>query len=137
MSLGTSGSSDGTDTVSQAVNRAADAGIIPVVAAGNSGPARYTIGSPGAAAKAITVAAMADPNELGFGLASFSSRGPTRDERVKPDIAAPGVAIMAPKANTTSQYVAYSGTSMATPSDGPTPLCDPSTAVALFSLQQL
>jgi subtilisin family serine protease len=58
MSLGTSGSSDGTDTVSQAVNRAADAGIIPVVAAGNSGPGRATIGAPGAAEKAITVAAL-------------------------------------------------------------------------------
>lgn len=57
MSLGTSGSSDGTDTVSMAVNRAADAGIIPVVAAGNSGPARYTVGSPGAAEKAITMSA--------------------------------------------------------------------------------
>jgi serine protease AprX len=57
MSLGTAGSSDGSDTVSQAVNRAADAGIIPVVAAGNAGPARYTIGAPGAAEKAITVGA--------------------------------------------------------------------------------
>jgi subtilisin family serine protease len=57
MSLGTSGSSDGTDTVSQAVNRAADAGIIPVVAAGNAGPAPYTLGSPGAAEKAITMGA--------------------------------------------------------------------------------
>jgi serine protease AprX len=57
MSLGTSGSSDGNDTVSQAVNRAADAGIIPVVAAGNAGPGRYTIGAPGAAEKAITIVA--------------------------------------------------------------------------------
>lgn len=122
MSLGTSGSSDGTDTLSQAVNRAADEGIIPVIAAGNSGPGRYTVGSPGAAAKAITVAAMADPGEGGFNLATFSSRGPTRDERIKPDIAAPGVNITAPKANTASSYVTYSGTSMATPFDGTTPL---------------
>jgi serine protease AprX len=56
MSLGTSGSSDGTDTVSQAVNRAADAGIIPVIAAGNAGPSRFTVGAPGAAEKAITIA---------------------------------------------------------------------------------
>lgn len=115
MSLGTSGSSDGTDTVSQAVNRAADAGIIPVIAAGNSGPARFTVGSPGAAEKAITVAAMQDLAEGGFGLASFSSRGPTRDNRIKPDIGAPGVNIMAPRANSGNQYVSYSGTSMATP----------------------
>jgi len=56
MSLGTDGSSDGSDTLSQAVNRAADQGIIPVIAAGNAGPRRYTLGSPGAAAKAVTIA---------------------------------------------------------------------------------
>ncbi|HLO03309.1 MAG TPA: S8 family serine peptidase [Symbiobacteriaceae bacterium] len=115
MSLGTSGSSDGTDIVSQAVNRAAEAGIIPVVAAGNSGPTRYTVGSPGAAAGAITVGAMADPNEQGYQLAGFSSRGPTQDNRIKPEIVAPGVTISAPRAGSSNGYVNYSGTSMATP----------------------
>lgn len=115
MSLGTQGASDGTDIVSQAVNRAAEAGIIPVVAAGNSGPSRYTIGSPGAAAGAITVGAMADPSEMGYQLATFSSRGPTQDNRIKPEIVAPGVTISAPRANSTNGYVNFSGTSMATP----------------------
>jgi len=58
---------------------------------------------------------MADIAEGGFHLASFSSRGPTRDDRMKPEISAPGVNISAPKANSTNQYVSYSGTSMATP----------------------
>lgn len=115
MSLGTSGPADGTDGVSQAVNRAVAAGMAVVAAAGNGGPARATIGSPGAATGAITVAAMADPGEKGFYLAPFSSRGPTRDGRSKPDIAAPGVNVMAPRAGTGNGYVAYSGTSMATP----------------------
>ncbi|HBT49004.1 MAG: Subtilisin-like serine protease [Caldanaerobacter subterraneus] len=115
LSLGTSTSSDGTDSTSLAVNRAVDSGIVVVVAAGNSGPAKYTIGSPGAAEKAITVAAMADVGELGFNLASFSSRGPTADGRIKPDIAAPGYNITAAKANSVNGYVTYSGTSMATP----------------------
>jgi len=115
LSLGTSTSSDGTDSTSLAVNGAVDSGIVVVVAAGNSGPARYTIGSPGAAEKAITVAAMADVGELGFNLASFSSRGPTADGRIKPDIAAPGYNITAAKANSINGYVTYSGTSMATP----------------------
>jgi len=115
LSLGTSGSSDGTDSTSQMVNSAFNNGLVPCVAAGNSGPARYTIGSPGAAANAITVAAMADVGELGFQLASFSSRGPTADNRMKPDIAAPGVNIMAAKKGTTNQYVSMNGTSMATP----------------------
>lgn len=115
LSLGTSGSSDGTDSTSVAVNSAYDNGIVPFVAAGNSGPARYTIGSPGAAAKAITVAAMADVGELGFNVTSFSSRGPTKDGRVKPDIGAPGFKITSADANTGNGYVSLNGTSMATP----------------------
>jgi serine protease AprX len=115
MSLGSAGSSDGKDASSLAVNRAVDAGIVTAVAAGNSGPASKTVGSPGAAAKALTVGAMADPTEGGFNLAWFSSRGTTADGRVKPDIAAPGFNIMAPRANSGAGYVSYSGTSMATP----------------------
>lgn len=115
MSLGTSGSSDGTDSTSVAVNNATAAGIVVCVAAGNAGPATYTIGSPGAAAGAITVGAMADTGEKGFSLASFSSRGPTADGRIKPDICAPGVNITAAEAGSVDQYIAYSGTSMATP----------------------
>lgn len=115
LSLGTSTSSDGTDSTSLAVNNAAANGIAVAVAAGNSGPAKYTIGSPGAAADAITVGAMADVGELGFDLANFSSRGPTADNRMKPDVAAPGYNITAAKANSTNSYVTYSGTSMATP----------------------
>jgi serine protease AprX len=115
LSLGTSGSSDGKDSTSVAVNNAFAAGIIPVVAAGNSGPARKTIGSPGAAADALTVGAFADVGERGFNVTSFSSRGPTADNRTKPDIMAPGYNITAPKANSTNGYITYSGTSMATP----------------------
>lgn len=115
LSLGTSGSSDGTDSTSVAVNNAVANGIAVAVAAGNSGPAKYTVGSPGAASSAITVGAMADVGENGFNLAQFSSRGPTADGRVKPDIAAPGYNITAPKANSTNGYITYSGTSMATP----------------------
>lgn len=115
MSLGTSACSDGTDSTSTAVNNAVAAGIVAVVAAGNSGPGTCTVGSPAAAANAITVGAMADPGEGGFYLADFSSRGPTLDGRLKPDVAAPGVSITAAKARSGNGYVTYSGTSMATP----------------------
>ncbi|GAX91575.1 peptidase S8 [Effusibacillus lacus] len=115
LSLGTSGSSDGTDSTSTAVNTAFANGILPVVAAGNSGPARYTIGSPGAATDALTVGAFADVGENGFNVTDFSSRGPTKDNRIKPDIMAPGFNITAPKTNSTNLYITYSGTSMATP----------------------
>ena len=124
MSIGAAGNSDGTDSTSQLVNQAVDAGIVAVVAAGNEGPAKYTIGSPAAAAKAITVGAMADVEpgaakaglpDKGFYQAYFSSRGPTADERTKPDISAPGVFITAAKAGTTNGYIQYSGTSMSSP----------------------
>lgn len=115
MSLGSSGSSDGTDTLSQTVNKAYNNGIVPVVAAGNSGPKKYTIGSPGAAANAITVGSMADPGEKGFFISSFSSRGPTADGRIKPDLVAPGHNITSCGKSSSTSYVTMSGTSMATP----------------------
>jgi serine protease AprX len=115
LSLGAGGCADGTDTTSQAVNNAHAAGLVVAVAAGNSGPGTCTIGSPGAAAHALTVGAMADTAAGGFGQASFSSRGPTADGRIKPDVSAPGVAIASAQAGTTNGYVTYDGTSMATP----------------------
>ncbi|MFO7171420.1 MAG: S8 family serine peptidase [Bacillota bacterium] len=115
MSLGAAGCSNGTDSLSQAVNNAVASGIIMAVAAGNSGPGTCTIGSPAAAANAITVGALYDPGERGWVLAEFSSRGPTADGRVKPDIATPGRNITAARAGSGNGYVTYSGTSMATP----------------------
>ena len=115
LSLGGTGSSDGTDPVSEACNNAVEAGIVVVAAAGNSGPARYTISTPAAAADAITVGAMADVGEGGFFQAYFSSRGPTADERIKPDVSAPGYNIIAAWAGSGSDYTGKSGTSMAAP----------------------
>lgn len=114
LSLGTSGCSDGTDADSQAVDRAVQAGIVVAVAAGNEGPGRCKIGSPGAAAGALTVGAMADTGAGGFHQAYFSSRGRTLDGRLKPDVSAPGVKIRSAKANSTG-YETLNGTSMATP----------------------
>jgi serine protease AprX len=127
MSLGGVGCSNGSDSQSLLVNAAVAAGMVGVVAAGNEGPATCTISSPAAAESAITVAATADPTHGvsvnpscprppgGFYLACFSSRGPTLDNRIKPDIAAPGVVIRAASGGTTNQYKDASGTSMATP----------------------
>ena len=124
MSLGSSTPSDGQDALSLSVNRAVvEKGKVVVVAAGNSGDGPSTVGSPGAAARAITVGAVAEwsapsgaPNHSdGVYLPYFSSRGPTLDGRVKPDVAAPGVTITAAQAGTASGYVTFSGTSMATP----------------------
>lgn len=95
------------------------------------------IGSPGAASKAITVAAYTTKNkytdidaqarEVGLGLntiSDFSSEGPLRNNKQKPDIAAPGAMIasaLSADANLdrsmmlNSKFVVMAGTSMATP----------------------
>jgi len=125
MSLGSDAASDGNDALSQAANAAVAApyNVVVVVAAGNAGDTPGTVGSPGAAAQAITVGACAErsapsgaPNHSdGIYLAPFSSRGPTLDNRIKPDVCAPGHSITAAQAGTVGGYVTYSGTSMATP----------------------
>jgi len=112
MSLGASRDDDGTCSLCQAVDNAWDAGLFVAVAAGNDGPGRNTIGCPGNAWKVMTVGAIDDSTGS---IASFSSRGPTIDTRLDPDICAPGVSITAAKAGTTNQYTTMSGTSMATP----------------------
>lgn len=118
MSLGGSGSSDGQDALSLTCNAAVARGIVVCVAAGNEGPTARTIGSPGAAADVITIGATDRRDRM----ASFSSRGPTRDGRTKPDLCFPGVDIVAARAAGTTmgsplgeRYTAASGTSMATP----------------------
>ena len=110
MSLGGWGNPD--DPTSQAVDTASDAGTVVVVAAGNSGPDKETIDSPGCARKAITVGA-SDKSDV---IAAFSSRGPVvwNDEvLIKPDVLAPGVSIYSTYLG--GGYATFSGTSMATP----------------------
>ncbi|MGI6367437.1 MAG: S8 family peptidase [Anaerolineae bacterium] len=118
LSLGGPGSSDGHDALSDICDAAVAAGVVVVVAAGNDGPGSSTIGSPGAARRVITVGATDDTDTI----ASFSSRGPTADNRVKPDVVAPGHRIAAARARNTElgtpvdpYYTELSGTSMATP----------------------
>ncbi|MDT0394842.1 MULTISPECIES: S8 family serine peptidase [Streptomyces] len=120
MSLGSDAPSDGTDPMSVSLNElSARSGALFVVASGNAGPGRGTIGSPAAADAALTVGAVDRDDSL----ADFSSRGPRPgDAAVKPDVTAPGVGIVAARAAGTTmgevvdaRYVAASGTSMATP----------------------
>lgn len=119
MSLG-AGPTDGTDPVSLALNAlTAEHDALFVVSAGNSGPHERRIGSPGSADAALTVGAVDKNGEL----ADLSSRGPRRgDWAVKPDVTAPGVGIVAARADGTGMgspvdehYTAAKGTSMAAP----------------------
>jgi len=119
LSLGGSGSCDGTDALSVLCDEAVlQAGVVMCVAAGNLGPGQKTIGPPGCARYVITVGAIDDNDRI----AAFSSRGPTADGRNKPDLVFPGVNIIAPQAGGTrlgrlveEGYVTSDGTSMATP----------------------
>jgi serine protease AprX len=115
LSLAGPGPSDGAAVDDRMVNRAVAAGMVVCVAAGNEGPEPSTIGSPGAAVDAVTVGNMADTGRDGFYLDPSSSRGPTLDRRVKPDLCAPGVDILAAHAGTGSGYRRLTGTSMASP----------------------
>jgi serine protease AprX len=130
-----------TDPLCEAVERASQAGIVVVAAAGNAGvtdDGRRILGgimSPGNSPYAITVGSL---NTMGTvtrsddALTTYSSRGPTRfDFAVKPDVAAPGNKIVSLEASGShlastytylhragsgsNAYMQLSGTSMAAP----------------------
>ncbi|MBI2077255.1 MAG: S8 family serine peptidase [Euryarchaeota archaeon] len=133
ISFGFGVTNDGTDALELAFDRAFAAGILPFKSNGNSGPEKGTTTVPGGARGIVSVGSMLDPGAVestapgspvptpvagdgfGFHLSGYSSRGPTKDLRIKPDIAAPGQSIMAASNGTTDKYVAFSGTSMASP----------------------
>ena len=83
------------DLVALALDAAAAAGVVPVVAAGNDFDefGRGSLSSPGSAADAITVGATTSGSAPA--MASFSSSGPTPlSLRLKPDVVAPGASIL-------------------------------------------
>jgi subtilisin family serine protease len=113
LSLGEPEIEPSNDIVALALDAAADAGVVPVVAAGNDFDefGFGSVSSPGSSAKAITVAASTDSSAPD--IASFSSAGPTPISlRLKPDVTAPGVAILS---SVPDGWTALSGTSMASP----------------------
>ncbi len=101
------------DIVALALDAAADAGVVAVVAAGNDfdGFGFGSISSPGSSVKAITVAASTDAALPLIG--SFSSAGPTPISlRLKPDVTAPGISVLS---SVPDGWAQLSGTSMASP----------------------
>ncbi|NEB77952.1 S8 family serine peptidase, partial [Streptomyces sp. SID14478] len=116
MSLGNPDELDCSDPMSQATQELARSAknTLFVIAAGNSGPSLNTVSSPGCVPEVLTVGAV-DRDDT---TASFSSRSPVqRTHTLKPEIAAPGVAISAAAAGGRGVYAyqSMSGTSMATP----------------------
>lgn len=124
----------GQSPVCQEVNRLVKSGVVVVVAAGNTGTGRLaaaqrttnaglllTINDPGNAQLAITVGSTHRDSPHTYGVSYFSSKGPTGDGRLKPDLVAPGERILSAKSSSTVEgkaanvYFEDSGTSMAAP----------------------
>jgi hypothetical protein len=101
-------------------------GVVVVAAAGNRGYERVltsageleayraiSITDPGNAESAITVGSTHRFQPHTYGVSYFSSRGPTGDGRVKPDLLAPGERVYSTVLG--NAYAAKDGTSMAAP----------------------
>jgi hypothetical protein len=86
-------------------------GLIVVNSAGNRGPDPMTLNAPADADGLIAVGSV-DPEGR---LAIDSSRGPTWDGRIKPDIMAPGRNVWVVDPTSTDAYQQRSGTSYAAP----------------------
>jgi subtilisin family serine protease len=102
------------DLVARALEGAAAAGVVSVVAAGNDFPefGAGSVGSPGSTSAAITVAAATKSRDI----SSFSSGGPTPISlRMKPEVAAPGSSILSSIPRADGLWTTFSGTSMAAP----------------------
>jgi len=122
------------------VDRLVNSGVVVVTAAGNTGYGQVssserpsgaglsnTINDPGNAALAITVGSTHRDMPHTYGVSYFSSKGPTGDGRLKPDLVAPGERITScaagkvlksangPVPEEVTGYIDDSGTSMAAP----------------------
>jgi subtilisin family serine protease len=117
----------GRTPVCDECERLTGSGVVVVAAAGNQGYRKYTstegvvteayssisITDPGNAEQVITVGATHRYRPHMYGVSYFSSRGPTGDGRIKPDLVAPGEKITAPLPDET--FGLKDGTSMAAP----------------------
>lgn len=117
----------GRTPVCDECERVVGGGIVVVTAAGNQGYRKIaaadglmmelysssSITDPGNADQVITVGATHRYRPHMYGVSYFSSRGPTGDGRLKPDLVAPGEKISGPLPN--DGYGVKDGTSMAAP----------------------
>ena len=114
LSLGEPEIAPERDLVARAIEGAAAAGVVSAIAAGNDYALYGTgsVASPGSARSAITAAAASVDRRI----AGFSAGGPTPISlQLKPDVAAPGVAILSSVPAREGTWAGFSGTSMAAP----------------------
>ena len=102
-----------TTIVTKACELAFSKGVVTITAAGNEGNTSWHyITAPGDGFNTITVGAVYSSNKV----TSFSSRGPTYDGRIKPDILAQGSGVFAVSASGFTRYnTGFAGTSAAAP----------------------
>lgn len=99
-----------TTPVARAASIASEKGIIVVVSAGNNGGGPWRkIGSP---ADADGILAVGATDSLGV-IAYFSSRGPSADGRIKPDVSAMGLLTYSQSPD--NSFIYASGTSISSP----------------------
>ena len=94
-----------------AANLATAYGIVVCNAMGNEGPNAGTLIAPADAYEIISCGAVSSTGTI----ASFSSRGPTYDGRMKPEICAQGVSTYCASSGGVSSYSSVNGTSLSTP----------------------
>jgi subtilisin family serine protease len=114
LSLGEPEVEPSRDIVVRALDGAAAAGVVPVVAAGNDFDSfgYGSVTSPANAPDAIAVAAVTSADTI----ASFSSAGPTPVSlEMKPDVSAPGVNVLSSFPTNQGTWGRLDGTSMASP----------------------
>lgn len=102
---------DGQSTfAARGANHALDKGMLMVNSAGNGGDSSFpTVGTPADSPGVLTIGAV----DAGGNYVSFSSRGPTVDGRIKPDVMAQGQASAV--IDTNGQVDFNSGTSFSSP----------------------
>jgi len=93
--------------------------FLNLYAAANAGPTTRTIAHPGLSKDVLTIGACGNGTASNT-IAGFSSRGPTADNRIKPNICAPGMSVVSAQGGTTNSYWSMDGTSMATPNSNST-----------------
>jgi subtilisin family serine protease len=118
LSIGEDEIEPSRDVVVQALQNAAAAGVVPVVAAGNEGDTsgRGSIDSPANTPSAITVGASSQggDGQPADQIAPWSSIGPTPVSlALKPDVTAPGEDVLS--SIPPNEWDSWDGTSMATP----------------------
>lgn len=102
--------------LSIAADNAFSAGAVVVAANGNFGPDAATVRAPANARKVLGIGAFTAESSYQYQIPSYSSRGPTADGRVKPDLLAPSHVLAAGGMASSTRF--FTGTSAATPHAG-------------------